>query len=192
MPNFDRIKAGLGNFVRGVFPRIDYLARFPGTVVAQGGANSFDFEPDSRVIPGVSGVPVRFGLPGVSVQLALGNKPRAMLGFAGGNPSAPFLDLWEQPGLSSLTVDPAADVNLGPAAAAVGRVGDSTGTGTLSMLAAPSGPATLITFQWVPEGGGPPVVLGTITLTAAGGTAAPGTPAPLVGKVTAGSPKVKA
>ena len=115
-------------FVRGLFPRIDYLARYPGTIVSQSG-NLFDFQPDSPNLPGMSGLPVRFGMPGVTVQLNLANKPRCLLGFDGGNPSAPYLELWEQPGLSTLTMDPLASINLGPAAAAVGRVGDAVAPG---------------------------------------------------------------
>jgi hypothetical protein len=163
---FDRVKAGLAAFVRGVHPRLDYLARYPGTVVAQAGPNSFDFQPDSPLVPGVSGVPVRFGLPGVVVQLVLEGKPRALLGFAGGDPSAPFLDLWEQPGLDSLTVDPAATVNLGPAAAPVGRVGDQV--------------------QVV-------ITAGSLTLAVSGGSATgPASDTAVTGTITAGSPLVNA
>lgn len=163
---FDRLKAGLANFVLGVFPRYDYLARYPGRVVAQRGANSFDFQPDSPSVPGVSGVPVRFGLPGVTVQLNLGSSPRCLLGFVGADPSQPFLDIWEAPGLSSITVDPAADVNLGPAAAAVGRVGDQVQV---------------------------TIPIGSITLAVSGSSASgPAAPITLNGTIQAGSPKVKA
>jgi hypothetical protein len=165
----DRIKKALANFVESCLPRIDYLATYPGRVVAQGGTNSFDFQPDSTKVPGVSGVPVRFGLPGVSVQLALGSSPRATLAFAEGDPAQGFLDLWEQPGLSSLTVDPSATVNLGPAAAAVGRVGDQVQV-TFSIA-----DAALILTGAGP--GSPCSAVGPITLT---------------GTITAGSPKVNA
>lgn len=168
---FDRAKAGLANFVRGVFPRFDYFARYPGTVVKQGGNNSFDFQPDSTRVPGLSGLPVRFGLPGVSVQLALNSRPRCLLGFFGGDPTQPFLDLWEQPGLNALTVDPSADVNLGPAAAAVGRVGDAV---------APTSDMT----TWMSQ------VAGAVN-TLVPGSVAP--PAPITfANISAGSPKVKA
>lgn len=163
---FDRVKAGLASFVLGCLPRFDYMARYPGTVVAQTGTNSFDFQPDSSAVPGVSSVPVRLGMPGLTLHLTLGSKPRALLGFAGGDPSAPFLDLWEQPGLDSITVDPAAAVNLGPASAFVGRIGDEV-----------------------------QVTINANALTlAVSGASATGPAAPLVvtGTITAGSPKVKA
>lgn len=161
--NVDRLKAGLVNFVRGVFPRLDYYALYSGKVISQGGSNSFDFQPDNQKVPGVSGVPVRMGLPGVTVQLALGSSPRCLLGFLEGDPSQPFLALWEQPGLDTLTVDPAATVNLGPAAAAVGRVGDAV-----------SATATVVTWM------------------AAVSTALSLTAPPDFGTISAGSPKVKA
>lgn len=162
---FDRVKAGLAAFVRGVFPRMDYFARYSGTIVKQSGSNSFDFEPDAASVPGHAGIPVRLGVPGVTVQLNLGMKPRCLLGWVSGDPEKPFLDLWETPGLSSITVDPAANVNLGAASAAVGRVGDQVQVTLTSLeiatINSPSGPCS----------GGPITITGTIT---------------------AGSPKVKA
>lgn len=163
---FDRVKQGLARFVIGLFPRMDYLASYPGTVVTQGGSNSFDFQPDSKRVPGVSGVPVRMGLPGVTLQLSLGQKPRCLLSFAEGDPAQPYLMLWEQPGLQSLTVDPNATVNIGPAAAAVGRVGDSV-------------------HVTIPAG--------SITLAVSGASAVgPSSPITLSGTIQAGSPKLNA
>jgi hypothetical protein len=166
---FDRLKSGLASFVRGVFPRMDYLARYPGRVVQQGGANSFDFQPDSPGVPGLSGVPLRLPFPGCTLQVDATQSPRCLLGFANGDPSQPFLELWEVPGLSSLTVDPAASVNLGPASAAVGRVGDAISVTSDPVL----GPAL---STWL----------------SAVGTAAGAGPFPGGFVISSGSPKVKA
>jgi len=72
---------------------------------------------------------------------------------------------------------------------AVGRVDDATGTGTLSCTVA--GPALgvyTLTLLWTPQGGGTPTTLASWT--APGAT--PGSPATLVGKITAGAARFKA
>lgn len=97
-------------------------------------------------------------------------------------------------GTVAATPKSGSDVVLAEGTAKVVRVGDSTGTGSLSMLTAPvpGTPATLVTFQWTPEGGGVPQIIGTITLTTAGGTAKAEEPVALVGKTTSGAEHVKA
>lgn len=124
MTTFDRVKAGLAAFVQGVFPQVDYLALYPARVVAQGGPNAFDVQPDDPRIPGMSGIPLRLPFPGFTITLNASASPRCMVGWAGGNPALPFACLWESPGAGTIAID-AAHVNLGDASAAVGRVGDA-------------------------------------------------------------------
>ena len=98
-------------------------------------------------------------------------------------------------GTLAATPKSGSDVVLAEGSAKVARVGDSTGTGSLSMLAVQTPPGTgptAITFLWTPEGGGAPVTIGTINLLTAGGTALAGQAATLAGKVTSGAEHVKA
>ena len=159
----DRMKSGLAAFVQGVLPQVDYLALYSGRVVAQGGPNSFDFQPDDPRVPGMSGIPLKLPFPGFSIQLNAGASPRCMVGWAGGNPGLPFVCLWEPPGASAIGID-APQVNLGDASAFVGRVGDAV-----------SSSAAFVTW------------LGLVG-TATGAGVAPVS----IGTISAGSSKVKA
>ena len=112
IPVFDRAKAGLAAFVAAVFPRVDYLALYPATIVQQRGPNSFDVQPDNPSIPGMSGIPIWLPFPGMAVTLNAGQKPRCLVGFAEGDPTKPYVSLWAQPGAQALTIA-ATTVNLG-------------------------------------------------------------------------------
>lgn len=90
--DLDRIKGALASFVRGLFPQIDYLARYPARVVGQNADGTLELVPDDARLPGLSGVPIRIGIPGVTVKVTAG---RVLLGFAGGDPSKPVAELWE-------------------------------------------------------------------------------------------------
>lgn len=113
--------------------RLDHLALYPARVVAQNGA-LLDLQPDSARVPPCAGISIRHGLPGVAVTVPVGT--RVLLGFAGGDPSAPYAALWEPGEVTTVAV------NGGSARAA--REGDSVsvtlGTGALIPPASPGGP----------------------------------------------------
>ncbi|MGW8285749.1 MAG: hypothetical protein ACWGPR_08525 [Candidatus Deferrimicrobiaceae bacterium] len=70
-----------------------YLRQFPAKVLSQSGGTVDVLPEDPRIAGrGLTGVPMRHGLPGVTVSLAIGS--RVLLGFEGGDPSAPFVALW--------------------------------------------------------------------------------------------------
>lgn len=118
--DLDRAKAGNAAFVRALFPRRLYLVQYGGVVVAQSGDNSFDFQPDDERIPGVSGVPLKLPAPGVTVTVDVSQRPRALLGWANGDPAKPELRLWESPGLAELAVQASALVSLDAAQVKLG------------------------------------------------------------------------
>lgn len=133
------------------------------------------------------------------IAVAVDDRRHRLKGLAAGEVALYHKDgarvLLKANGSIEVTPKSGQDVVLAGGSAKVGRVGDATGTGSLSMLAAQVPPVTgptTITFLWTPEGGGAPVTVGTITLTTAGGTALAGTPASLVGKITAGADHTKA
>lgn len=110
---FDRLKETFLAAARAAFPRIDYLALYAGTVVAQGGDNSFDVQPDDARVPGLSGVPILLGLPGLKLQLDLSSKPRCLIGWKNGDPALPYITLWES-GAAALKVTlDATEIDLG-------------------------------------------------------------------------------
>lgn len=86
-----------------VVPRLDPLALYPGRVVSQGDDGTLDIKPDAAKLgAGLAMVPVRHGLPGVTVRVRPG--ARVLLGFEGGDITRPFAALWEAGGLESLTI----------------------------------------------------------------------------------------
>ena len=91
----DRLNSGLVAFARSVFPGFDYHARYPGAVVQQVG-QTIDFQPDDPRIPGMSGIEIDLGVPGVTVTVL--PKTRCMVGWKGGDPSMPFVDIWQAGG----------------------------------------------------------------------------------------------
>lgn len=93
---FDRIKSGLANFVRGVFPRIDYLGLYPATVITQNANGTLELQPDDARIPGLSGIAIRTGDPGITYTVQAGT--RVLVGFANGRPDQPYAAIWEQVG----------------------------------------------------------------------------------------------
>jgi hypothetical protein len=116
VPPNDRLKAGIEKVVRAVFgPRIDYLALYAAVVKAQGADGSLDLLPDDPKVPGLQGVPIDYGVPGVTATVAVG--ARVLLGFVGGDPSKPRATLWESASVTSLTLTASA-IKLGGSGAA--------------------------------------------------------------------------
>ena len=106
-----------------VGPRLDRLALYPCTVVGQRSSGGLDLQPDSPRVPPCADVPIRHGLPGVTVTVPAGG--RALLGYAGGNPDLPYACLWEAGTVTAIAI------NGGTARAA--REGDDvTATAALS------------------------------------------------------------
>lgn len=100
--DLDRVKGGLAAFVRSLFPRVDYYALYPSTVVKQNADGTLELTPDDQRFAGMSGVPIRYGLPDVSATMT--NGARVLLGFAGGDPAKPIAVLWESASISGLTL----------------------------------------------------------------------------------------
>jgi hypothetical protein len=101
----------VGNRIVG--PRVDYLASYPATAVTQNGDGTLEIQPDDSRLPSLSSVPIRYGVPGVSAQIANGG--RVLLAFAGGDPAKPIATVWEAASVVSLTVAASA-IHLGAGA----------------------------------------------------------------------------
>ncbi len=83
--------------------RLDYLALYPCTVVAQRADKTLDLQPDDSRVPPCAGVPIRHGLPGVTVTVPAGG--RVLLGYAGGNPALPYASLWETGTVTAISIN---------------------------------------------------------------------------------------
>ena len=92
---------GFADIVRGLFGYyvagpVDYLALYPGKVVAQSADKTrCDVQLDSERMPSPSNVPLRVGLPGTVTTLDLSSPVRVLVGWECGDPSKPYAHLWE-------------------------------------------------------------------------------------------------
>jgi hypothetical protein len=169
---------GLGGVVdaviRRALRRVDYLALYPARVVSQSAAGLLDLVPDDARVPPCSGVPIRYGLPGVTAVVPAGE--RVTLTYEGGDPSKPVATLWTAGTMAS------AAVNGSTRQAA--RTDDTTADGTLVFSCSsgtPSPGLTTMTITYTPPGGAPQAV--GIVLTGAASLVGPST-LTLSGKIT--------
>lgn len=107
MSDVDRIKASILAIARSAFPRLKYLGTYPGRVVSQAADGSLDIRPDDADMPEHQGVPIRYGVPGVTAKVTAG--ARCALGFAEGDPRKPFAELWESGTLIELKLHTGTD-----------------------------------------------------------------------------------
>ena len=98
---------GLGGVVdaviRRALRRVDYLALYPARVVSQSAAGLLDLVPDDTRVPSCGGVPIRGGIPGVTVTVPAG--ARVLLGYEAGDPSKPVATLWDAAEVTRITVN---------------------------------------------------------------------------------------
>ncbi len=103
-------------------PRLDMRAAYPCRIVVQHPDGSLDLVPDSKRIPQLTQVPVRYGIPGVSAKVRPG--ARVFVEFLEGDPSKPAVTGWETS--SVIEIQLAADlVKLGDGTRGVACIGDS-------------------------------------------------------------------
>ena len=148
-------------------PRLDLLTLYPARVVSQGADGRLDLVPEDARIAPCSGVPLRYGAPGLAATVPAGG--RVLLGYEHGDPGRPYAALWESGAVTALSV------NGGSEKAA--REGHSVNAGSISIIASVAlGPTSFqvqyTTAAGVPVGTPQTVVLGvagTVTLPMTGG-----------------------
>ena len=137
--------------LRRALRRVDYLAHYPARVVSQSASGLLDLVPDDSRVPPCSGVPIRYGLPGVTAVVPAGE--RVTLTYEGGDPSKPVATLWTAGAMTS------AAINGSTRQAA--RTDDTTADGAIvfSFTAnTPSPGLTTMTITYTPPGGAPQAV----------------------------------
>lgn len=124
--SWDRFKASIEAIVDQIVgARLDYLARYPSRVVSQSGTK-LELKPDDSRIPGLKGVPIRLGIPGLAVTVPAG--ARVLLAFEAGDPSKPIAEIWESGTPLTVTFDADTTIKLGDSAIkGVARLGDTAG-----------------------------------------------------------------
>lgn len=121
----DSITTSLRRLVEAfVGRRLDHLALYPAVVVQQRSDGTLDLSPEDPRVPSCQGVPIRLGIPGVTVTVPSGG--RVLLGYAAGDPSRPYASLWESGTVTRITIN--------GGTAKVARVGDSTESHTHTVV----------------------------------------------------------
>lgn len=95
--------AAVDAVVRRALRRVDYLAHYPARVVSQSAAGLLDLVPDDPRVPACSGVPIRYGVPGVTAVVPAGE--RVTLTYENGDPSKPVACLWTSGTTTRLVVN---------------------------------------------------------------------------------------
>jgi hypothetical protein len=105
-----KLRGGLERLIRWVMRDAFYLGQFTCQVVSQAGDGTLDLLPDDQRLraQGLQSVPIRHGLPGVTVTVAPG--ARVLLGFDGGDPRQPYAALWHEGDVQSITVNASVSV----------------------------------------------------------------------------------
>ena len=171
-------KAWFLALVESALERTDYHAAYVSRVVSQSADGSLSVVPDSGKIPPMTDVPIRYGVPGVSVKVSPG--ARVLVGFDGGDRRFPIATVWESAAVTELRVTCSTkvildcpDVNLGnEAGAPIARLGD-----VVEVLFPPT--AILAGVLGVPPATQP--ITGTLTIVDS-----------LVGIITSGATRAKA
>jgi hypothetical protein len=183
----DRVKGGLLGIIRAMLRRFDYMAHYEARIVSQNDDGTLELAPSDARIPGLSNVPIRYGLPGVSARVKPGG--HVMVAFEAGDARRPVATLWNATALESIEIT-ASDtitvraklIDLSPGGLPVARQGDMVAVG---------GATTLV--QFVPAGPAGPMITGVpygMMFTTLG--AVPPVPMPtLYGTVVSGNPSVK-
>lgn len=121
----DSITTSLRRIVEAfVGRRLDHLALYPAVVVQQRADGTLDLSPEDARVPSCQGVPIRLGIPGVTVTVPTGG--RVLLGYANGDPSRPYASLWESGTVTQISVN--------GGTAKVARVGDATNAHTHTVV----------------------------------------------------------
>lgn len=89
-----RLRGALERVIRWVMRDTLYLGQYTATVVRQAADGTLDLLPDDDRLrsQGLQSVPIRHGLPGVTVEVPAGE--RVLLSFDSGDPSQPYAALW--------------------------------------------------------------------------------------------------
>lgn len=157
----DAVKESFARLVRALTSKYDYHALRPAKVVVQNDDTTLELQPEDEAWPGMSKVPIRHGIPGVTVKVKAG--ARVLFGFEGGDSTRPVATLWDTAAVEKLELR-AGTIDMRPGASrAIACNGDMVTIPSakpipvqLFLDAAGTVPAT------VPAMSGPTVV-GTVT-----------------------------
>ncbi|MBI2388632.1 MAG: hypothetical protein HYV09_03360 [Deltaproteobacteria bacterium] len=133
----DRFKGSLVSIIRSVMSEVDYHKPYPARVVVQDSDGTLQLKPDSDRIPGLTGVPIRYGIPGVTARVPPGT--RCIVEFENGDSRTPIVTAFEPGALIELSFD--------GGSRSIARVDDTADCGALSWASDPSGKSLTLSYR---------------------------------------------
>ena len=131
----DRLKTA-ARALQNLDPMIRYRMLYRGKVIGQRDG-TVDVRPYDASLPDMAGIPLRHGIPGLVVQVALGCS--IQIGFDDGRPDRPFAALWSTDASAVRISIPATLLELGgenpPNAAVLGTAHFATLSTAMTTLA---------------------------------------------------------
>lgn len=106
------IRGSLERLIRWVTRDNLYLTKYSATVIRQAADGTLDLMPEDLRLQssGLQGVPIRHGLPGVTVEVPAGET--VLLGFDAGDPAKPYAALWHEGQVTRVRIGGAEPVAL--------------------------------------------------------------------------------
>lgn len=98
----DALRAHLANLVRQETHHTDLYAIRAAKVASQNGDGSLELTLDDPSFPGMSKVPIAYGIPGVTAEVLAG--ARVHVGFEGGSPAKPYAVVIDGSKLKTITI----------------------------------------------------------------------------------------
>lgn len=93
MASWDRVKKSFFNLAKAADPRAGYGHLYGGTILSQSDdLSEVDMKLDDRRLPGMAGLPLKLGIPGLKIKLRFdrGVPILGAVGFSDSNPALPF------------------------------------------------------------------------------------------------------
>lgn len=112
----DPLAAAIGTLVRRETAKVDFLGSYEARVVGQNADGTLELVPSDARLPGMSKIPIRPGVAGVTVQ-TVPSGSTALLGFANGDPARPHVVGFVGASATAITIDALA-IKLGALATA--------------------------------------------------------------------------
>jgi hypothetical protein len=145
--------------VRHAIAPLDFYATYHGRVVSQAADGTLEVEPDDGRLPGMTGLPIRHGIPGVSVKVA--PETKVDITFENGDRRRPIVSGFEKDSLLEIVVTATTKVtvncptiSLGEDGLPAARQGDTVESG---------GPGTIVTLMPILPIPAPPGAIAPMT-----------------------------
>lgn len=147
------------DIVRHAIAPLDFYATYRARAVSQASDGTLEVEPEDKRLPGMTKLPIRHSIPGVSVKVA--PETKVLIAFENGDRRRPVVTGFEKDALLELVVTATTKVTVDCPSIALGSGGRPVACqGDLVQL---GGPGTLVTLTVIAPVPAPPGVISPST-----------------------------